>query len=402
MADLDERLRRRIQSLAPEVDVTRDWSSVARRVRTGGRRQRARLAAAGAVLALTIGTIAIGTLEQGSEVVTLGPDTSSSSSVLDPATQHDRWTPLLALPGIPDSAGTPVAVDIGEQLFVWGQSPQVIVDVPSGATTRLPPAPIAERAQAAAAWTGTEVLIWGGEDAPADGAAYNPDAETWRVLPPAPINARVPLTGVWTGTELLVWGSTERGADADVDGAAYDPAADSWRLMADSPIAVNVGDGVWTGTHLVVVGAELSGDNAGNRAHALAYDPASDRWEELPDPELPPQAASVVWTGDALIAWEYRLEARRYRFGAPAWEVLPDIPLDQRECYPTGAATGGKVLLAFCEQAVIFDLAAVQWRPLLVPEPLEDGFPGVTEIRSVTAVDDRYVALTSAGAYLYG
>ena len=64
----------------------------------------------------------------------------------------------------------------------------------------------------AAAWTGRQLVVWGGQapggnwQAAAAGAAYDPAADRWEVLPPAPIAARFGASAVWTGREVLFWG----------------------------------------------------------------------------------------------------------------------------------------------------------------------------------------------------
>ena len=65
----------------------------------------------------------------------------------------------------------------------------------------------------------------------ADGAAFDPATQQWRVLPPSGLSARAPLS-VWTGDELIVWGTSFRTKVRPLDGAAYDPASDAWRPIA--------------------------------------------------------------------------------------------------------------------------------------------------------------------------
>ena len=64
-------------------------------------------------------------------------------------------------------------------------------------------------------WTGTEMLIYGGEDASgalSSGGAYDVSANKWRSLNTAgsPV-ARANSRAVWSGTELLVFGGEEGG-----------------------------------------------------------------------------------------------------------------------------------------------------------------------------------------------
>ena len=62
-----------------------------------------------------------------------------------------------------------------------------------------------------AVWTGSEMIVWGGEVAlnvfSNTGARYTPSTDSWAATSTvnAP-SARADLTAVWTGTEMIVWG----------------------------------------------------------------------------------------------------------------------------------------------------------------------------------------------------
>jgi N-acetylneuraminic acid mutarotase len=71
----------------------------------------------------------------------------------------------------------------------------------------------AGRAEAAAVWTGRQLLVWGGETGSAGslylapyGLAYDPTSDRWSQLPPAPLQGRLDPTAVWSGHRLIVWG----------------------------------------------------------------------------------------------------------------------------------------------------------------------------------------------------
>ena len=116
-----------------------------------------------------------------------------------------------------------------------------------------------------AVWTGSEMIVWGGvrRDATsgerhqlATGGRYDPATDTWRPLAQggAP-EAREDGVVVWTGSEMLVWG----GQQADVplaSGARYLAAADTWCPIASdgAPVARRDHAGVWDGRELVVWG----------------------------------------------------------------------------------------------------------------------------------------------------
>src|SRR5438874_1217413 len=63
---------------------------------------------------------------------------------------------------------------------------------------------------------------------------------TWKDMAAAPIAGRSPAARAWTGKELVVWGGGFCKANPCqfdnveplADGAAYDPAADTWRKIA--------------------------------------------------------------------------------------------------------------------------------------------------------------------------
>src|ERR1700722_12956712 len=82
--------------------------------------------------------------------------------------------------------------------------------IADGRWTTIAPFPLEVRSQDAVVWTGSQLIVWGGEIAPkvvvGDGAAYAPDTNAWRVLPPAPISGRVMAAAVWTGQEMIIWG----------------------------------------------------------------------------------------------------------------------------------------------------------------------------------------------------
>jgi len=85
---------------------------------------------------------------------------------------------------------------------------------------RVPEPPLTSRNDAVAAWTGSEVIVFGGAegtvecegsgcghlDLPAstDGAAYNPKTRTWRPIAPAPLGASRSPPQVMIGDDLYV------------------------------------------------------------------------------------------------------------------------------------------------------------------------------------------------------
>ncbi|MFO0734608.1 MAG: hypothetical protein U0270_01950 [Labilithrix sp.] len=282
----------------------------------------------------------------------------AKSAIFDPSSS--AWTPLADPFGSSGVRGGAVVVSAGAELFVWGGAARSSfasrdfrlrddgVRLGAGdswkpvASQRAP----SQRASAVQAWTGHEVLVWGGwkmGKPVKGGAAYDPSTDTWRKLPP-----RETLSdrrdSVWTGRELWLWDREER------RGHAYDPRADRWRDLAALPetreherAMVPCLDGVLFVCREGHFGSDLDGCvvwryepradlwepsapppavrggtprlvDCGGRLvlgiaqHLFEYLPAKDAWAELPAPEMGHEA-HLVWVDERLVAFG-RTEAR--------------------------------------------------------------------------------------------
>ncbi len=115
-------------------------------------------------------------------------------------------------------------------------------------------------------WTGSELLIWGGTPNGGpfyldDGSRYDPQADTWTPIASggSTMMARANMPTVWTGTEMLVWGG-EGNPGQQVDwasGGRYDPALDAWRPTSVGAHVLGGRHGhtaVWTGSQLIAWG----------------------------------------------------------------------------------------------------------------------------------------------------
>jgi hypothetical protein len=164
----------------------------------------------------------------------------------------------------------------------------------------LAPPPIEERRDAASVWTGTEWIVWGGTNGErdfADGAAYSPATGSWRILADSPLSPRR-VRAVWTGTEMLaVAGSSGGdpvsgdGSFAHDDGAAYDPERDTWRSLAAGPAHPGFVP-LWTGTHVLAFA----------KGGVHVYDAGADRWEGgCCDGEPHAVGGTPVWTGSVAL-----------------------------------------------------------------------------------------------------
>jgi hypothetical protein len=272
---------------------------------------------------------------------------------------------------------------------------------PLGSWRALAPAPLAPRRNAAAAWSGRELLVWGGvaetgrgatlaQDFFADGAAYNPTSDRWRPLPPAPLRARGGAVAAWTGQELLVWGGRGEGGrpggaggheppgllDGDAglgDGAAYDPGTDTWRPIGRAPERLlTVAAATWSGEELLVWGG---GPRGGLPRAGAAYDPAADRWRRLPPlPVRPASSAAVAWTRGRLLAVGERdgeVVAAAFDPATSRWATVAAPPL---AAAPRALVAVGHAVFASSDDAAArYDPHEDRWFPTAaVPLPVRD------------------------------
>ena len=204
----------------------------------------------------------------------------------------------------------------------------------------------------AAAWTGRQLVVWGGQadghEPAADGAAYDPAADRWEVLPAAPIAGRFGASAVWDGKEVLLWGGQGDATTAFADGAAYDPATRRWTVLPAAPIGPRTGhQAIWTGKEMIVWGGFARCcpiDSVIHDPAAAAYDPTTVRWRRIAD--VPPpwsgddgSAVTVANDGRAM-AWRHgRLGA--YDAATNAWSEVAGVApgaLPGNAALPTGTA----------------------------------------------------------------
>src|SRR5439155_22606275 len=101
--------------------------------------------------------------------------------------------------------------------------------------------------------------------------------------------ARAYHSAIWTGSEMIVFGGQSSSVAGMTFGSRYDPATDTWTPIRRAPDAF-AGSAVWTGTRMFVwPGIHIGG---------ALYDPTSDTWtaaSTVNEPE--PRQATMVWTG---------------------------------------------------------------------------------------------------------
>jgi hypothetical protein len=226
------------------------------------------------------------------------------------------------------------------------------------------PPPIDGRTEFGMVWTGREAVIWGGYEsspkksvfiaaAPRGGAAYDPATDRWRIVPDAPIPGRGSAVMAWTGTEVLVFGG-RIGEQARLDGAAWNPVSGRWRTIAEAPFGGAEPVGAWLDGRLYVVTSDA----------AAFYDPATDRWTLLPAAPIRPGWRNAAVAGG-------RLFVIAFGDGATPpveWAVLDpatmtwshgDAPIDPTEAGIDFAGAGE--LIVSTDQGATFDPVTETW-----------------------------------------
>jgi N-acetylneuraminic acid mutarotase len=178
------------------------------------------------------------------------------------------------------------------------------------------------RSDHTAVWTGTEMIVWGGEYMQGDtlnipintGAKYNPTTNTWTTI--STVNApaaRSHHTAIWTGTEMIIWGGSNEQYNYNLGyvvagnylntGAKYNPTTNTWTTITitNAPTARALHSAVWSGTEMIIWGGGTSTiTNTGSR-----YNPSTNTWAAMSSSGASGPVAyhNAVWTGSNMLVW---------------------------------------------------------------------------------------------------
>jgi hypothetical protein len=255
-------------------------------------------------------------------------------------------------------------------------------------------------AAAAAAGAALVVAACGARETTAPETAR--ESAAWQAVPAGPLSPREGALGLWTGTEVLLVG----GSDAPpcppsagcvppqlaplADGAAFDPRSGAWRRLADAPVPFEWAQGVAVGgtAYLWVPG------NPGRpsaKGAFLAYRIETDRWEKLPAPAADAgRFRGIVEAGGRIVAYSGSDEHGErpdlvFDPTTASWRELPPDPLSPS--FDRSLAWSGRELVLFdhglvpnpgseapaVTRAAALDLETGTWRRLPDSEILASG-----------------------------
>src|SRR5205807_1660681 len=119
------------------------------------------------------------------------------------------------------------------------------------------------------------MIVWGGAD-DNTGGRYNPGTDSWTATSTnnAP-TARGGHTAAWTGSEMIVWGGATID-DVVNSGGRYNPGTDGWTATSTTNAATSrfQHTAVWTGSEMIIWGGnDIDFSNTGGKYCAQAGSP---------------------------------------------------------------------------------------------------------------------------------
>ena len=264
----------------------------------------------------------------------------------------DSWTVTSTI-NAPAAREYQTAVWTGSEMIVWGGyngSSQLNTGgrynpgTDSWTATSITNAP-SGRFFHTAVWTGSEMIVWGGYlfDGSShwlnSGGRYNPALDSWTAtnVANAPAGRRF-HTAVWTGSKMIIWGGEDDNSPRLDTGGTYDPSTDTWTATSDvnAPTGRRFHTAIWTDNEMIVwsgrdvflndpdIGAEhpATSDAPTPTPTATAtatatptappsagtggrYDPVADTWipTNTVDAPIAREGHTAVWTGNQMIVW---------------------------------------------------------------------------------------------------
>ncbi|MGE5209108.1 MAG: Kelch repeat-containing protein [Alphaproteobacteria bacterium] len=312
----------------------------------------------------------IDSLSRMSLVTTLGQFVYTLPGIADGSDSlctDDTWTATTAA-NAPSARSNHTAVWTGTEMIIWGgngntggrYNPSTDSWTPTSTAT----APTG-RSGHTAVWTGTEMIVWGGYDGSSylnTGGKYNPATNTWidTDISSAP-EARAEHTSVWTGSEMIIWGGSGNliiyPPSVLGSGGKYNPARNTWTAISgnNTPEGRFRHTAVWTDTEMIVWGGakfdwrgfEISLGTGGK------YNPITNDWTTTSTANAPHARYlhTAVWTGSEMIVWggsdgsDVLNTGGRYDPGTDSWTSTSTSNAPQPREFHTAVWTGLEMIV---------------------------------------------------------
>jgi hypothetical protein len=154
----------------------------------------------------------------------------------------NTWAPV-SVTNAPSARLKPHSMWSGSEMIVWGGANSSGTNLTSGgrydpvSNTWLPTntnGAVSSRDSYTVQWSGTEMIVWGGRASGTyallnDGGRYNPSTDSWTTSSnPLPLSGRNNHSSIWTGSEMILWGGEGPGLALVNDGFRYTPSTNTW------------------------------------------------------------------------------------------------------------------------------------------------------------------------------
>lgn len=290
----------------------------------------------------------------------------------------DIWS-ATSLSNAPSSRGFHTSVWDGNKMIVWGGYNYNVAsyfktggrynpDTDSWQTITTTNAP-AEREQHSAVWTGSEMIVWGGNNFNwlDSGGRYNPTLDQWVSisLDNAPSRRRS-HTAIWTGENMIVWGGVIQGTRFNT-GGIYNPSDNTWQSTStiNVPERRNYHTAIWTGSEMIIWG----GNDPQAFNNGARYNPDNNSWSTMSLGNVPTARYfhSAIWTGVEMIVWGgigngYHNTGGRYNPNSNTWQATHTSDAPRGRSYHTTIWTGNEMIVWGGENTPYLDDGA-RYRP---------------------------------------
>lgn len=254
----------------------------------------------------------------GTAMVMWGGDNAgpvNTGGIFNPMT--NTWTAMTTM-GAPSARFGHTIIWTGTKILIWGGTDGInyfgdgaAYDVNTDSWESIPGngLPPSARAHHSAVWTGTEMIVYGGfgndgvgSGYLGDGAEYDPIGGMWASVKDGQPAPRARHGAAFTGTEMIIWGGQDANGLSQT-GARYKPKIEWSVITSDSAPEFRVHHThVWIAPRLIVWG----GQNAGSMPldTGSLYDPVMNAWSKKPIPSGPTartQHSSVNASGKLIV-----------------------------------------------------------------------------------------------------
>ena len=325
-------------------------------------------------------------------------------------TPDGRWDVFeLGALGLRSGMGSEVS---GSLLFVWGglgefdgrmSNTGAVVDLSTGSVDLVLAAPLDGRRDANVVWTGSEFIVFGGQDNErffSDGAAYDPVSKTWRLLSPAPTAARAQTAATFASGAMYVLLPSQRAQggvswNSHPPFARYNPGSDDWERLAPPPGLVEATAALLTVDDDPVLVSLTVGLSAADPARfsAVAFNSAEAKWGDPVSTTHSASGGTVAVAGNTPIV--SLTDGTNLALTESGWTEIASLT---PACSSGIDSAGGNDLayVVLCERLYVIDLEGIrspQW-PDVVHQTLTMSLCcGVIEV----AVDDGLILVGRGG-----